>query len=385
MRRILVSRAGRGAARRARPRDAGAGPGAADPAAAHAVERGDVRRFATRRSTSSTSTTRARRAGWSTGSAASGHFRVVGQSASLELANEALLRGDATLVLTIPHDFEASLVRTGAAPVQLDVNAEKGSAAGIVQAYASRIIARVRARAERGAAARPRRSRRRRPPSAARRGSTSRVRSWYNPTLELPALHGAGHPRRAGDDDRHAAHRAEHRAREGARHARAAQRHADHAAASSSPRSCCRSGCSGCSISRSACWSAVLVFGVPMRGSLVLLFGAAAVYLVVALAIGLWISTLVETQQQAMFVTFFILNVYLLMSGLFTPIDSMPPWVQVVSQLNPVRHFVTISRGDPDQGRRAGGDRAAAADSRRLRRGDADARGPAVFQARHLR
>jgi ABC-2 type transport system permease protein len=45
-----------------------------------------------------------------------------------------------------------------------------------------------------------------------------------------------------------------------------------------------------------------------------------------------------------MFVAFFIMNVYLLMSGLFTPIDSMAPWVQVVSQLNPVRHFVTISR-----------------------------------------
>jgi ABC-2 type transport system permease protein len=89
---------------------------------------------------------------------------------------------------------------------------------------------------------------------------------------------------------------------------------------------------------------AAFVFGVPMRGSLLLLFGAAGVYLVVALAIGLWISTLVDTQQQAMFVTFFIMNVYLLMSGLFTPVDSMAPWVQVVSQVNPVRHFVTITR-----------------------------------------
>jgi ABC-2 type transport system permease protein len=87
-----------------------------------------------------------------------------------------------------------------------------------------------------------------------------------------------------------------------------------------------------------------LVFGVPMRGSLLLLFGSAAVYLVAALAIGLFISTLVETQQQAMFVTFFVMNVYLLMSGLFTPIDSMAPWVRVASELNPVRHFVTISR-----------------------------------------
>ena len=64
----------------------------------------------------------------------------------------------------------------------------------------------------------------------------------------------------------------------------------------------------------------------------------------VALAIGLWISTLVETQQQAMFVSFFVLMIYLLMSGLFTPVDSMPHWVQLLSELNPVRHFVTIAR-----------------------------------------
>jgi ABC-2 type transport system permease protein len=88
----------------------------------------------------------------------------------------------------------------------------------------------------------------------------------------------------------------------------------------------------------------VVAFGVPVRGSVLLLFGSAAIYLVAALAIGLFISSLVETQQQAMFVTFFVMNVYLLMSGLFTPIDSMAPWVQMVSQLNPVRHFVTISR-----------------------------------------
>jgi ABC-2 type transport system permease protein len=88
----------------------------------------------------------------------------------------------------------------------------------------------------------------------------------------------------------------------------------------------------------------VLVFDVPVRGSLLLLYGVAGVYLVVALGIGLWISARVDTQQQAMFVTFFIVNIYLLMSGLFTPIDSMAPWVQTASLINPVRHFVTISR-----------------------------------------
>ena len=45
-----------------------------------------------------------------------------------------------------------------------------------------------------------------------------------------------------------------------------------------------------------------------------------------------------------MFVTFFVMMVYLLMSGLFTPVDSMPHWVQVAAEFNPVRHFVSISR-----------------------------------------
>ena len=120
-----------------------------------------------------------------------------------------------------------------------------------------------------------------------------------------------------------------------------------------------------------------LVFGMPMQGSLLLLFGAAAIYLVVALAIGLWISTLVETQQQAMFVTFFIVNIYLLMSGLFTPIDSMAPWVQTVSLLNPVRHFVTIARAMLIKGAGLAEIAQPLLDPRCLRGGHADRRRPA--------
>jgi len=86
------------------------------------------------------------------------------------------------------------------------------------------------------------------------------------------------------------------------------------------------------------------VFAIPMRGSLLLVFGVAAVYLIVALGIGLWISTIVETQQQAMFITFFVMMIYLLMSGLFTPVRSMPTWAQWLAQLNPVMHFVAIMR-----------------------------------------
>ena len=81
-----------------------------------------------------------------------------------------------------------------------------------------------------------------------------------------------------------------------------------------------------------------------MLGSITLVFFAAAVYLIAALGIGLFVSTLVETQQQAMFVTFFIIMVYLLMSGLFTPVRSMPEWAQWMAQLNPVKHFIAIMR-----------------------------------------
>jgi ABC-2 type transport system permease protein len=86
------------------------------------------------------------------------------------------------------------------------------------------------------------------------------------------------------------------------------------------------------------------LFGMPVRGSLVLLLAVASVYLVAALGLGLWISTVVDTQQQAMFVTFFVMVIYLLMSGLFTPIDSMPHWVRILAELNPVKHFVLIAR-----------------------------------------
>ena len=87
-----------------------------------------------------------------------------------------------------------------------------------------------------------------------------------------------------------------------------------------------------------------LVFDIPIRGSVPLIFGMAAVYLVAALGIGLWVSTLVETQQQAIFITFFIMMIYLLMSGLFTPIRSMPGWAQWLAQLNPVMYFVAMMR-----------------------------------------
>ncbi|HMF93755.1 MAG TPA: ABC transporter permease [Vicinamibacterales bacterium] len=269
--------------------------------------------------------------------AASGHFRVTGASPSLDLANDALLRGDVTMVLAIPQDFESSLVRTGVAPVQLSVNAEKGSAAGIVQSYASAIVSSYAAELEAMQAVRS-------PGEPARRAAIEvRTRSWYNPALNyrdymvpgilvaLVTLIGT-------------LLTAQNIAREKELGTLEQLNVTPITRGQFIAAKLLPFWVLGLIDLAIGLLVGALVFGIPIRGSLLLLFGAAAIYLVVALAIGLWISTMVETQQQAMFVTFFVMNIYLLMSGLFTPIDSMAPWVQVVSQANPVRHFVTISR-----------------------------------------
>ena len=277
--------------------------------------------------------------------AASGHFRITGASGSADLANEVMLTGGATLVLTIPDDFESSLIRTGAGTVQLSVNAEKGSAAGIVQSYASRILDAYST--ELGAELRTSRhtveARNRATPVAGRSRIETRVRSWYNPeqnykhymvpgilvalvTLISTML--------------------------------TAQNIAREKELGTLEQLNVTPITRGQFITAKLLpfWVLALldltlgliigrfVFGVPMRGSLILLFGAAAAYLVVTLGIGLLISTRVDTQQQAMFVTFFIMMIYLLMSGLFTPVDSMPRWVQVAAEFNPVKHFVSIAR-----------------------------------------
>lgn len=85
-------------------------------------------------------------------------------------------------------------------------------------------------------------------------------------------------------------------------------------------------------------------FQIPFLGSLWLLLAVAGIYLVVVQAIGLMISTITHTQQQAMFIAWFIMVVFILMGGLFTPIESMPGWAQDISQANPVAWFITIMR-----------------------------------------
>ncbi len=87
-----------------------------------------------------------------------------------------------------------------------------------------------------------------------------------------------------------------------------------------------------------------LVFDIPFEGSLWLIFGFAALYLLVVLGLGLLISTITDTQQQAMFISWFFLIIFILMSGLFTPIESMPEWARAITRFNPVAYFVDVMR-----------------------------------------
>jgi len=89
---------------------------------------------------------------------------------------------------------------------------------------------------------------------------------------------------------------------------------------------------------------AKIVFSVPMLGSLGLIYAFTSVYLLLILGIGLFISNHTDTQQQAMFISWFFMVIFILMSGLFTPIESMPQWAQNITLFNPIRYFVEIIR-----------------------------------------
>jgi ABC-2 type transport system permease protein len=264
---------------------------------------------------------------------ASRRFVAVGASPSIDVANDWMLRRKAEVILSFPSDFERSIVRSRRGELQLVLNAEDGAAAGVTQSYAAQIIAAFAN--EIGATLHP--------VSAAGQTIDVRARGWYNPELDyrdymvpgilvqlvtvvgsLMAAMNIVREKELGTLDQ----------------------------LSVTP------------LSQTAFMAAKLipfwvialielslgllvarfVFHVPMLGSILLVFGSAAIYLVAALGIGLFISTQVDTQQQAMFVTFFIIMIYLLMSGLFTPVRSMPEWAQWMAQLNPVKHFIEIMR-----------------------------------------
>ncbi len=251
---------------------------------------------------------------------ASGRFVPVGASATMVPADEAMVAGRADAILVIPPAFGRDLVRDRHAPIQLVLDAVNGSAAGVTQGYALEILRDQAPRIE------------------------IRRRGWYNPDLDyrdymvpgilvhLVTLVGTlmtalniVREKESGT--------------------------LEQLNVTPVPRAAFIAS------KLIPLWVIALVeltlglvvarfvFDVPMVGSLGVVYAGAALYLLAALGLGLLVSTVAETQQQAVFVTFSVMLIYLLMSGLFTPVRGMPSWVQVVAQANPMLHFLAVVRG----------------------------------------
>lgn len=268
---------------------------------------------------------------------ASGYFTVAAQSMSNERADEDLLRREVNMILHIPRSFERDLTRTGTAPVQIILNAEDGFSASVIQAYATTILADFSRDISVGT--RPVRPAQAGPPAVIDVNPSS----WYNPELAydiymvpgilvilvtmigmfLTAMNVVKEKETGTIEQINVTPIEKWQFITGKLMPFWIIGMAELAV--------------GLALAK-------LIFAIPMAGSLFVVFGVAAVYLVVVLGIGLWISTLTETQQQAMFIAWFIMVIFILMGGLFTPIESMPPWAQDVTVLNPVAHFIEIMR-----------------------------------------
>jgi ABC-2 type transport system permease protein len=89
----------------------------------------------------------------------------------------------------------------------------------------------------------------------------------------------------------------------------------------------------------------VFWFGVPLVGSLLTLYTGVLLFLLSAVGVGLMISSLAVTQQQGLLGAFFFLVPAIILSGFATPIANMPPLVQDLTLLNPMRYFLVVLRG----------------------------------------
>jgi ABC-2 type transport system permease protein len=87
-----------------------------------------------------------------------------------------------------------------------------------------------------------------------------------------------------------------------------------------------------------------LAFNVPFAGSIMVMFLCSTIFLIAVLGLALFISTFSGTQQQYMFIAFFFMIIFILMSGIFTPAESMPGWAQKFNLINPVAYLMKINR-----------------------------------------
>jgi ABC-2 type transport system permease protein len=269
----------------------------------------------------------------------SGYFDVVGRSNRTEEIVAALDHGRATMGIVIPPGFARDAAGPEGGVVQILLDGTNSNTATVARGYADRIVQSYGARIAPG-------------PDAAAGGATAgpaapidlRVRAWFNPGLasrdyNVPAVVGSlillvcllltslavVRERELGTLEQLMV---------------SPLRPAELIAGKTIPFALV--GLADVAIVTTV---AILWFGIPFRGSLLLLFLATVLYIFSGLGIGLLISTASSTQQEAFMATFLVFMPAILLSGFMFPVSSMPEIFQWITVLNPLRHYLVIVRG----------------------------------------
>ncbi len=262
---------------------------------------------------------------------ATGYFAIVGRSERPADLVRALDHGDAMIGIEIPRGFARALTGDGAT-VQILVDGTESNSATIAQGYASRIVQRFALEQATNAGTLP--------PG----GVELRARAWYNPNLEsraynVPAVIGVllmlmcllltalavVRERELGTLDQLMV-------------------------SPLTPGELMVSKTLPVALVAlfdlaAVSVLAILWFRIPMVGSPLVLLPAALLYILGGLAVGLLISTISRTQQEAFMSMFLFFQPSIILSGFFYPIDSMPQLFRWVTLGNPVRHFLEVVRG----------------------------------------
>ena len=262
---------------------------------------------------------------------ASDYFRVVGRSDDPGSLGQALDRGTAVVGLWIPAGWTADLSAGRGPAVQILVDGTNSNTATVAQGYAQRIVAAFGFRVARRAGVLP------------AGGIDLRARAWFNPSLasrvyNVPAVigvivllmcllltaMGVVREREMGTLDQLLV-------------------------SPPSPGELMLGKTvpvAGIALVQLALVTAValLWFGIPLRGSVLALLVAAFLFILAGLAVGLFISTVSATQQEAFLSMFLFILPSIILSGFLYPVETMPEFFQRLTLANPLRHFLEIVR-----------------------------------------
>lgn len=272
---------------------------------------------------------------------ATGRFAVMHTIPSGDEADRNLLSNEVDLVLRIPNGFGEDLARNRQADVQLIFDGTDGPTAGIGQSYSMQVIQRFAE--DEQVRLRPRMTATSATPTATAPRLEVRTRMWYNPGREfedymapgilvilitivgtmITALNIAREKEQGTIEQLNVTPITKGQFITG---------------------KLAPFWLLGIVEFAFGLFVAWLIYDIPLEGSLLIVIVGAGLYLVTALALGLLISTVSQTQQQAQFIAFFVLMIYLFISGLFTPVESMPVWAQWIAEANPIKHLIALVR-----------------------------------------